>query len=313
MVLRIPRTQKALLASRGRIITSDSRLGRRRACLNPPIRVPYDDTASPQIPKRRVAVAAHCPDPLAGAVDGPSPSLAHASPCPAIATCFLPSSIFHSHPSPTPADSTTLNPVSTLPSFLPSPVPPPFQPLRTNTPHVTQLQHPNSHLSLLVPLDAANSSFVNAFLILTAFSPALRDTEQAKLTSFHCIVLCTRTWHPPVITLYRPSIHPSVLVVYAYKTALLTHSNQGECTFQLYSGSEASGDGLGVSYRVAMCISPPYPFRAPVQSTTGCCAAHPSSPNIPSPSISLKPGICDCSNAICSVKHGYPVWSCDTH
>ncbi|WVQ92841.1 hypothetical protein IAS59_006658 [Cryptococcus gattii] len=88
---------------------SDSRLGRRRACLNPPIRVPYDDTASPQIPKRRVAVAAHCPDPLAGAVDGPSPSLAHASPCPAIATCFLPSSIFHSHPSPTPADSTTLN------------------------------------------------------------------------------------------------------------------------------------------------------------------------------------------------------------
>ncbi|WVO25201.1 uncharacterized protein IAS62_006591 [Cryptococcus decagattii] len=48
--------------------------------------------------------------PLAGAMDGPSPSLAHASPCPAIATCFLPSSIFHSHPSPTPADSTTLNP-----------------------------------------------------------------------------------------------------------------------------------------------------------------------------------------------------------
>lgn len=211
MVLRIPCTQKRLLASKGRIM-SDSRVGRRRACLNPLIRVPYDDTASPQIPKRRVAVAAHCPDPLAGAVDGPSPSLAHASPCPAIATCFLPSSIFHSHPSPTPADSTTLNPVSTLPSSLPSPVPPPFQPLRTNTPHVTQLQRPNSHLSLPVPLDAANFSFVNAFLILTAFSPALRDKEQAKLTSFHCIVLCTRTSQPPVVTLYRPlSIHPSSL------------------------------------------------------------------------------------------------------
>lgn len=119
---------------------------------------------------------------------------------------FLPSSIFHPHPSPTLADSTTLNPVSTLPSSLPSLFPPPFQPLPTNTPPVAQPQHPISHLSLLVPLDPTAVSFVNALRVRTAVSPASCYKEQLKLTSSRRIVLCPRTWQPPVIT-------PSILLL----------------------------------------------------------------------------------------------------
>lgn len=101
----------------------------------------------------------------------------------------------------------------------------------------------------------------------------------------------------------HPSIHP---VVHAYKTARLTHSNQGEYTFQLYSSGEASEDGGGASYPGTTRIphSPPHPFRASVRSTIGCCATRPSFPNIPSPIRVVQAGLSAvAASAICSVKN----------
>lgn len=91
---------------------------------NPPR--PYDDTASPPNPEMpslqprlaaRTLWLARWTDPLPRSLTHRPAPHSHLLPS------FLPSSIFHPHPSPTLADSTTLNPVSTLPSSLPLSLP----------------------------------------------------------------------------------------------------------------------------------------------------------------------------------------------
>lgn len=125
MVQRMPFANKAKVLSKGR--TSDSRLGKCPACLSAIPRAPMTTLPHPQTPKCRRCSRGSLPGP-SGWRGGRTLSLARSlTALPRIATCFLPSflpsSIFHPHPSPTLADSTTLNPVSTLPSSLPLSLP----------------------------------------------------------------------------------------------------------------------------------------------------------------------------------------------
>lgn len=87
MVLRMPLQIKPVL-SKDR--TSDSRLGKRPACLIP-IPAPYDDTASPPNPEMPWLQARLLPGPSGGR-GGRTLSLARSlTALPRIATCVLPS------------------------------------------------------------------------------------------------------------------------------------------------------------------------------------------------------------------------------